>query len=607
MKGPVDAADANPTGLVARAIRAAKAALGAPLDPALRDDFADDVADANRRRLRVLLPLMVVLHAVHVALFWSPEAARATLAPAVQRWRELLVLVHAATLVLATGFAIAMLWWRRERASRWLPTAVALLYVLHAAAIAGVDQIMLTSVTPFVGYCLGIAIVVVSSPGAAAAIFGAGLVAFVVALSVMQPAAGARLASMPNGFTSVLVAGALSTLLYAARRKDFAQRTTIERQRAELAEWNVALEQRVARQVGEIVLHASEVERLNAQLTAQVRARSVELSRALAKLTAQRRTDGMLAEGAVLGDRFEIGALLGAGGMGAVYAGVDRSSGARVAVKVIQAASSSQLDALHRFLREAGTAAAVTHPAVVRMLHVDVSDDGLLFQVQELVVGTALDQRVRKGRPWDPWSAARVGAVLCDALAAAHARGVVHRDVKPANVMLTAAAPGLKLLDFGISKLYDDGFDLTTATRTGVVIGTPAFMSPEQLSGTREVTDRADVFAVGVVLFLLLTGAYPFADGTSPLRMAVDRMLEAAPDVRARVPTLPDALAALVARCLAIEPGERPSAGEVRDALAAFADAEDPRTLVALERAGVLFPGPALVQEATMADTLRVG
>src|SRR5205823_9953731 len=132
-----------------------------------------------------------------------------------------------------------------------------------------------------------------------------------------------------------------------------------------------SLERRVAEQV--------------AQLQSQVVARSGELSLALARIARHRESDTTLARGAVLGGRFVVDEIVGEGGMGAVYAGVDRSSGARVAIKVIQATSSRQLDALRRFIREAGATATVNHPAVVRMLHVDVSDDGMLYQVQELV------------------------------------------------------------------------------------------------------------------------------------------------------------------------------------------------------------------------------
>jgi serine/threonine protein kinase len=223
-----------------------------------------------------------------------------------------------------------------------------------------------------------------------------------------------------------------------------------------------------------------------------VRSRSTELSHALARL-ATRRSGADTLRGTLIGGRFRLGDLLGAGGMGAVYAGVDTSTGAPVAVKVIPARSAGHLDGLHRFLREARVAAAITHPAVVRMLHVDVSEDGLFFQVQELVNGETLTAVLHTGaRPSAP-AAARLVSVLCSALAAAHAEGVVHRDVKPSNIMLTEAAPGLRLVDFGISKLAGDEF-VEEVTRVGAVLGTPAYMSPEQRAGSPDLAGSSDVY-----------------------------------------------------------------------------------------------------------------
>src|SRR5262249_9113972 len=160
-----------------------------------------------------------------------------------------------------------------------------------------------------------------------------------------------------------------------------------------------------------------------------------------------------------------------------------------------------------------------------------ISDDGLLFQAQELVDGEPLARQV--SRAWNPGDAARLGAVLCDALAAAHAVAVVHRDVKPENVMLTTSAPGLKLLDFGIAKLYAavQGHGAEDMTRTGAIVGTPAYMAPEQALGAI-VTDRADVYAAGVILFRLLSERLPFeAESASAIVML--RATHDAPRIRA--------------------------------------------------------------------------
>ena len=576
-------------------------ALRGPLDGALGTAFAQDLADTNRRRLLVLLPFMMVAHAIHAVVFHVSAAERAELLPRIVRWRDGVAAAHLATLLVAALLVLALWRFGKGRAGRWLGPAAAATYLVHGAVIAGIDQLSVNSVTPFVGYCLGAAVVVYFTPAVALLVYAIGLATFVPAVVLMQPSASTRLAELPNGFTAFLSV-VLTWMLYAARRRDFMQRRTIDEQQAALAELNVGLERRVDEQVAEIVQRAREVEELNAQLAAKVRERSTELSLALAKL-AEQNTDHAVPRGLVLGDRFEIQEMIGAGGMGAVYSAIDRTNRARVAVKVIRASTSQELDALRRFIREAGTAARIDHPAVVRMIQVDVSDDGMLFQAQELVVGTTLQRRLRPGHRWEPAVLARLASVLCEALAAAHAVGVVHRDVKPSNVMLTSAAPGLKLLDFGISKLYDDAHVDDGATRTGTILGTPAFMAPEQIDGGRRVADRADVYAVGIILFLMLTGHLPIEEIThrAPLRA----VLRDVPDVRSLHAEAPAAMADLVARCLERDPELRPCARELARELATFADGEGVGSLETLERARRLQAATSIEPPETLVDARR--
>ncbi|MGZ3443026.1 MAG: protein kinase domain-containing protein, partial [Polyangia bacterium] len=456
--------------------------------------FADEIAAVNRRRLLVMAPLMTLVHLAHVTLFHVSSPARATLSADVVRWRDGLVVAHGWMIVYCV--VVGTIAWRTRRPLllRLLGPLTATAYLVHGAICTGLDQIVVSNVTAYVGYCIGIAVIIALTPLTSIVAYAIGAGALVTAMLTFQRSAGARLSSLPNCATLTLVGVTISWILYAARRRELQGKRVIDRQREELAELNAGLERRVEAQVAEIVERAHEVAELNAQLQAQVVARSRELSLALSKLAKQREGEAQLGRGTVLGGRFVVEEIIGQGGMGAVYAGVDRGSGARVAIKVIQATSSRQLDALRRFIREAGATATVTHPAVVRMLHVDVSDDGLLFQVQELVVGETLTRRL--GLPWPPGEAARLGAVLAEALAAAHAEGVVHRDVKPDNVMLTTTAPGLKLLDFGIAKLYDAVTGAEDTTRAGLILGTPAYMAPEQVAGSKDVTDRADVYSV---------------------------------------------------------------------------------------------------------------
>ena len=556
-----------------------------PLDADVEKRLPGEIADSNARRVIVLAPFVLVGHAIHVAIFRTTAAERASLDARVVEWRGAVVLLHEVTFVIALGLLVAILRYRRTRAVRFLAPSVALLYLLHGAATAGIDQLSpdVTGVTPFIAYCLFFAVVFTLRPLLSLAFYGVAAAAFFVALSALQPSPSVRLALMPNGGSIVVVSLVLSWILYAARRRDFGQRATIDRQRESLSALNRDLEHRVSDQVSEIVKRAGEVDRLNAQLRAQVRARSSELSFALAKLARDRETDGSLRQGALLGDRFEVGQILGRGGMGVVYDGIDRTTGGRVAIKVIQASSSQHLAALQRFLREASAGATVTHPAVVHVLHVDVSDDGLFFQVQERVDGRVLRSG---GRRWTPGAAARFGSVLCDGLAAAHDRGIVHRDVKPSNVLLTDSPPGLKLLDFGIAQLYEDGhsYEEADGTRTGVILGTPAFMSPEQLEGVRTVTPASDVYAVGVILFWLLTGQHPFE--RTHRGIVFSQLCIPVPDARSVLPSVPAPLAELVSRALEKEPTLRPSAREMARTLAAIADAEGAPGLDALVRLG---------------------
>ena len=533
--------------------------------------FADENAERDVRRARLLAPLMMALHLGHIAVFWVPESLRPTMAPTLLLWRDELLLVHAATLPLAALQTVVALRWPASWMGRNIMLIAAVGYLVHGALVTGVDQLTLGNVSAFSGYCFGVAVICSFPLRTASWVYGIGFALVASLLAVLQPDPVTRFSNLLNVTTTVTVSLAVSTLLSIARQRDFRQRLTIARQRDELAGLNNDLERRVSEQVAEIVRRAEEVSQLNAQLRSQIRARSSELSLALSKLAKQRGEDGLLCAGALLGDRFEIGDTIGSGGMGVVYSGRDRITGSTVAIKVIQATSSTELDAMRRFLGEASAVAAITHPAVVRMIHVDISEEGFLYQAQELVEGQTLEQRLQDG-PWPEASVARFGAVLFDALAAAHVHGVIHRDIKPANVMLIDEAPGLKLLDFGLAKLYDRVSPVDqTRTGIGLVVGTPAYMAPEQALAL-EVTDRADVYAGAVLIFQLLTGRHVFElEGAS--RVMRSHVTADAPDVRTLRAEVADEVAALIATCLAKEPEARPSAAEVSRRLGEFADA----------------------------------
>lgn len=252
-----------------------------------------------------------------------------------------------------------------------------------------------------------------------------------------------------------------------------------------------------------------------------------------------------LAPGRQLGP-YRILAPLGAGGMGEVYRARDVQLRREVAIKVLPDRTSGSDEAVARFEREARAVAALSHPNIVAV-HSLGSDGELRYLVMELLEGETLHERLRRG-PLPAALAAETAARVADALAAAHARGVIHRDVKPSNVFLTKDG-AVKVLDFGLARAVEtslsDDSPTEVRTRTGVTLGTLGYMSPEQLSG-EEVDSRSDVFSLGCVLHEMLTGAGPFRR-SSPTATAAATLSEAAPPLG---PDVPPDLARVVSRCL---------------------------------------------------------
>jgi serine/threonine-protein kinase len=295
--------------------------------------------------------------------------------------------------------------------------------------------------------------------------------------------------------------------------------------------------------------------------------------------------------------------------MGVVYRGHDRVTGRAVAVKVVHAGSANELDGLHRFLREAEALASLTHPAIVRSLHVDVSEDGRLFQVMELVEGETLESYLAHAGALRPGVASRLVGVLAGALAAAHAAGVIHRDVKPSNVMLTREAPGLKLLDFGIAKLRDAG--VAGGRTAGGILGTPEFLAPEQVNAPASVSAPADVYALGLVLYLCLAGRMPFESATAR-NWLIMHLAQAPKEISELVPGLDPALAETVMACLSKDPAARPSASVVAATLSTLAGGEEVPSLeeLGLPRSGRVIAaqgGPTLVATTLSAEEVAFG
>ena len=366
----------------------------------------------------------------------------------------------------------------------------------------------------------------------------------------------------------------------AGELQSFVAHRRLAETKASLASLNDELEARVTSQVAEIVRRASDIDALNAQLREKVQERSRELARALRTLS-EERPRPTLRPGDVLGGRAQIHRAIGAGGMGAVYLAHDAITGRAVAVTVLSASGAATPTALRRFLAEAEAAAAVADPAIVKTLHVDVSHDGLPFHIMEYVDGVPLDRLVDSVGPVEPPLVAAIGAAIAGALASAHAAGVVHRDIKPSNVMITHGEPPIRVLDFGLSKLSRDDEPRSTAlTASGTVVGTPAYMSPEQASGSAEVGAPSDVYSLGVLLYELAAGQHPFP-GEGRIGLMVAHTTRAPAPLATVAAGMPGALAALIHAALAKEPASRPTAAALLDGLTPLAEG-DPRTLIEL-------------------------
>src|ERR1700722_19322955 len=255
---------------------------------------------------------------------------------------------------------------------------------------------------------------------------------------------------------------------------------------------------------------------------------------------------------------YEILAPIGAGGMGEVYRARDPRLGRDVAIKVLIAAMAHEPDRLARFQREARAVAALNHPHIVTIFSVEEAG-GISFLTMELVEGQPLDHMIPAGG-LAVEQVVEIATALADALAAAHEKGIVHRDLKPANIMVTPEGR-VKVLDFGLAKdtrmaaNHDQSSTSLGKTQAGMVMGTPAYMSPEQISG-RTLDHRTDIFSLGVVIHVMATGQQPFT-GSSVAEL-ISAILRDVPtpvtDIR---PDLPPDLARIIRRCLQKDPRHR--------------------------------------------------
>lgn len=257
-------------------------------------------------------------------------------------------------------------------------------------------------------------------------------------------------------------------------------------------------------------------------------------------------------QGELVASRFEIEDLAGEGGMATVYRARDRMTGQSVALKLLRDAGPA--DRL-RFEREGQVLSELHHPCVVRYIAHGFTKAGEPYLAMEWLEGETLDERLaRAGLSIE--ESLRVGRLVAEALAAAHSRGVVHRDIKPSNLFLVnQQIEQIKVLDFGVARF---GRTLSSMTRTGVLVGTPGYMAPEQASGSREVDARADIFSLGCVLFECLTGRPAFV-GEHVIAVLAKIVFEDAPRVSELRDDIPESLDDLVARMVSKDPAGRPS------------------------------------------------
>jgi serine/threonine protein kinase len=269
--------------------------------------------------------------------------------------------------------------------------------------------------------------------------------------------------------------------------------------------------------------------------------------------------------GEALGDAYTIEGEIGRGGMGVVYRARDERLQRRVAIKVLPPELAFQQDIRERFTREAQTAARLSHPHIVP-IHTVGEGQGLVYFVMGYVEGESVAARIRRRGQIPVEEVRRIMKETADALSAAHALSVIHRDIKPDNILLEGTRGRVMVTDFGIAKALSST-SAATLTGVGVAIGTPSFMSPEQAAGERDIDGRSDLYSLGIVAYQMLTGTLPFS-APSVAGILMKQITEPAPDLRKKRPDTPEDLALAVSRCLEKDPENRwPTADSLRRAL----------------------------------------
>jgi len=317
------------------------------------------------------------------------------------------------------------------------------------------------------------------------------------------------------------------------------------------------------------------------RLQRELRERNIELQRRNAELMrANEKTERVFLAlsdalpGTVLDDTYRLDVKIGEGGFGAVFRGMHLGLQRAVAVKVLRPSTANAPGELARFRREGIAACRIAHPNAVDVLDFSVSSNGIAYLVMELLQGATVGTILRETPVLSAARTIEIIAPVCDALAAAHSAGIVHRDIKPDNIFLHRTPHGevVKVVDFGIAKLMDDEQDAVPLTKRGGLVGTPLYMAPERLLG-RPYDARSDIYSIGVMLYMMLTGAMPFPDAERPdmaemVKMHLTRKPKPLHDVN---PSIRESMEEVVMRALSSSPAMRPAAEELAERLRAAA------------------------------------
>ncbi|HMY16045.1 MAG TPA: serine/threonine-protein kinase [Polyangium sp.] len=288
----------------------------------------------------------------------------------------------------------------------------------------------------------------------------------------------------------------------------------------------------------------------------------------------------LLNPGDLLQSRYRLVRMLGSGASGTVWAAKNELIDREVALKILHPDVATDSVQLQRFFNEAKASGRVRSPAIAEILDLGQAEDGSPFLVFELLHGEGLDQWIARERTLDPRTLTELMIGVIRALELAHTQGIIHRDLKPANLFAHRGPTGqlvLKILDFGISKMVEGNntAEHMTLTRTGTVVGSPAYMSPEQAAGREDIDGRADVWSLGVVLYEALTGTLPH-EAPNYNALMVRIMTRDADPALSRRPDLPPALATLIDDCLKRERERRPTTATLAARLEAIVQEMQP-------------------------------